>query len=136
LKTDAEQAAMRVPGVNTVIDKVEVLPPSTMDDGLRSRVYFAIFNDPFMARYIQGGTFLWGHTHPFSSDRFLPLGPARFPGTEPVGTYPIHIIVKQGHVTLLGVVDSQNDKVRAGALAERELDSPDMENDLTIDIQQ
>ena len=31
----------------------------------------------------------------------------RFPGLQPFGTYPIHIIVKNGRTTLMGVVDSK-----------------------------
>ena len=38
------------------------------------------------------------------------LGGTRFPGMEPLGDFPIHIIVKNGHVTLEGVVNSQADK--------------------------
>jgi hyperosmotically inducible protein len=135
LKTDAEQAAKRVAGVTTVVDKVEVLVPSVTDDQLRSKLYYAIFNDPFIASYMSGGTLLWGHTHPFPSDRFLPLGPTRFPGTEPVGTYPIHIVVKQGRVALLGVVDSESDKTRAGILAQGVPGSLGVENELIVDTQ-
>jgi hypothetical protein len=29
---------------------------------------------------------------------------ARFPGMQPFGTYPIHIIVKNGRIMLLGVL--------------------------------
>jgi hyperosmotically inducible protein len=135
LRPDAEEAVRRVPGVNAVVDKVEILRTSMADEGLRARIYYAIFNDPFIANYMSGGTLLWGHTHAFVSDRLLPLGPMRFPGTEPVGTYPIHIIVKQGHVTLLGVVDSESDKIQAGVLAQKQLESFDVENELTVDIQ-
>lgn len=39
---------------------------------------------------------------------------ARFPGTQPFGTYPIHIIVNNGRKTLLGVVDNEADKTVAG----------------------
>ena len=35
---------------------------------------------------------------------------ARFPGMQPVGHYPIHIIVKNGRTTLLGVVDNAGDR--------------------------
>jgi hyperosmotically inducible protein len=36
---------------------------------------------------------------------------------EPLGDYPIHIIVKGGKITLLGVVDSEADKTVAGMRA-------------------
>ena len=63
----------------------------------------------------------------------LPFGPARFPGTEPAGSYPIHIIVKNGHVTLMGVVDTESDRTQAGFLARGVPGSFSVENELTID---
>ena len=36
---------------------------------------------------------------------------------EPAGDYPIHIIVQNGRVMLLGVVDNENDKTVAGLRA-------------------
>ena len=33
-----------------------------------------------------------------------------FPGMQPVGLYPIHIIVKNGRTMLLGVVDTAADR--------------------------
>ena len=35
---------------------------------------------------------------------------SRFPGMQPFGTYPIHIIVNNGRTTLMGVVDSEMDR--------------------------
>jgi hypothetical protein len=59
---------------------------------------------------------LWGHRHPFSSGlHAFTTGP--FPGMEPAGDYPIHIIVKSGRITLLGVVDNETDKNVAGIKA-------------------
>jgi len=49
--------------------------------------------------------------------RFSRDGHDRFPGMEPLGDYPIHIIVKGGKITLLGVVDSEADKTVAGMRA-------------------
>ena len=60
-------------------------------------------------------------------------GPMPFPGTEPVGRYPIHIIVKAGHVILLGVVDSESDKEQAGCLAREVPGSFSVENDLAVE---
>ena len=116
LKRDAVRAVKRVPGVDDVVDKVEELPVSQNDDELRWKTYYAIYRDPFLSRYAPGGGALWGHRHPFDP-AFHPLGPARFPGMEPLGDYPIHIIVKNGKITLLGVVDSEADKTVAGMRA-------------------
>src|SRR5919198_3282328 len=116
LKTDAERAVRRVAGVDTVNDQIEVLPVSPNDDNLRWQTYYAIYRDPFLSKYAPGGGLLWGHRHPFPGT-FLPLGPSRFPGTEPAGDYPIHIIVKDGRITLMGVVDNESDKNVAGMRA-------------------
>ncbi len=60
LKQDAERAVKRVPGVDTVQDTVEQLPPSQSDDEIRWRVYYAIYNDPFLSKYAPGAAMLWG----------------------------------------------------------------------------
>ncbi len=80
LKSDAEKAVKRIEGVESVKNNIEVLPPSPMDDQLRRAEYHAIFGDDRLFRY-------------------------------GLGAVPsIHIIVKGGHVTLVGVVDNQSDK--------------------------
>jgi hyperosmotically inducible protein len=118
LKSDAVRAVKRVAGVDVVNDQIEELPVSMNDDELRWQAYYAIYRDPFLSRYAPGGGMLWGHRHPFGSGTLFPMGPSRFPGSEPAGDYPIHIIVNQGHITLLGVVDNQNDKTVAGMRAQ------------------
>ncbi len=81
LKKDAEEAVKRIPGVEQVINKIEVLPLSPMDDQIRMAEYKAIYGDPTLStRY---------------GFRAIP---------------PVHIIVKNGHVTLEGVVANQMDK--------------------------
>jgi hyperosmotically inducible protein len=81
LKSDAEKAVKRVEGVSQVINNIEVLPLSPMDDQIRRAVYGAIYGDPAL------------------SDRY---------GFRAVPS--IHIIVRNGHVTLEGVVANQMDK--------------------------
>ena len=63
----------------------------------------------------------------------MPLGPSRFPGTEPAGDYPIHIIVKNGRITLLGVVDNDSDKTVAGMRARSVSGSFGVDNELMVD---
>jgi hyperosmotically inducible protein len=80
LKSDAENAVKHIEGVEKVDNQIEVLPPSPMDDGLRRRLFRAIYQYPPLQKY--------------------ELGVQK----------PIRIIVKNGHVTLEGVVDSDADK--------------------------
>src|ERR1700719_788319 len=80
LKSDAEAAVKRIEGVERVINEIEVLPPSPMDNSIRVAEYRAIYGDPALStRY--------GY-------RSLP---------------PIHIIVKNGHVILEGAVANKTD---------------------------
>ena len=87
LKTDAERAVKKVPGVTQVVNEIKVLPLSPMDDRIRFAEYHAIFRFAGLYRYAMGAN------------------PS------------IRIIVENGHVTLVGVVDNQADKNMAGIRA-------------------
>ncbi len=80
LKSDAEAAVNSSEGVATVDNNIEVLPPSPNDDQIRRAVYRAIYGSDALSRY----------------------------GVQAVPS--IHIVVKNGHVTLEGVADSEADK--------------------------
>ena len=87
LKSDAQNAIKHIEGVDQVVNKIEILPASPMDDGLRLRLFRAIYGFPSLEKY--------------------DLGVQK----------PIRIIVNNGHVTLEGVVDSDADKNTAGIRA-------------------
>ena len=131
LKQDAEHAVRRAPGVDQVIDQIEELPVSISDDELRWKAYYAIYRDPFLSRYAPGGGLLWG-SHRLYGPGFHGMGFSHFPGMEPAGDYPIHIIVKNGHVTLLGVVDNESDKNVAGMKARQVPGVFNVENELQV----
>jgi hyperosmotically inducible protein len=133
LKKDAVRAAKRAPGVDQVIDKIEELPVSQMDDEVRWKTYYAIYRDPFLSRYAPGGGLLWGHRHPFGAGFHGGLGGTRFPGMEPLGDYPIHIVVKGGRVILLGVVDNESDKTVAGIRAREVPGTFAVDNELVVE---
>lgn len=86
-KQDAESRAKRVKGVESVINNIEVLPLVSSDSRLRRVLYRTIFSTAGMWRYRMG------------------VNPS------------IHIIVNNGHVTLVGVVSSEQDKELAGIKA-------------------
>ena len=87
LKDDAGKAVKQIRGVESVDNQIEVLPPSPMDDQIRRAEFRAIYSQPNLQMY---------------SVRSVP---------------PIHIIVKNGHVTLEGVVATEADKNVAGIAA-------------------
>jgi hyperosmotically inducible protein len=78
-KSDAEKAVKHVEGVTHVVNNITVLPLSRFDDQTRRAEYRAIFGDSQLSRYSMGA---------------IPS---------------IHIIVKNGHVTLTGFVGNQMD---------------------------
>jgi len=84
LKSDAENAVKRIEGVEKVVNNIEVLPTSINDDQIRRAAYRAIYGNDVLSQY---------------QLRAVP---------------PIHIIVKNGHITLEGVVARQMDKQIAG----------------------
>jgi hyperosmotically inducible protein len=83
LKSDAENVVKRIEGVTRVVNNIEALPTSMMDDRIRRAVYRAIYGNSVLSPY---------------QLRAVP---------------PIHIIVKNGHVTLEGVVAREMDKTIA-----------------------
>ena len=126
LKSAATQAVKRVSGVDDVTNSIALLPASQNDDRIRWATFYRIYTDDFLSRYAPGGAM---------GARYDARQFARFPGMQPYGTYPIHIIVKGGRTTLLGIVDSESDKTLAGFRA-REVDGVfGVENELLVDKQ-
>jgi hyperosmotically inducible periplasmic protein len=91
-----------MPGVKDVIDKVTIAPVSNYDDRLRIRAARAIYRDPALSKYA--------------------IDPAR----------PIRIIVDNGHVTLVGAVNSAMDKQIAGMRAGQLFGAFSVENKLEV----
>jgi BON domain len=88
LKSNAVKAVRAIEGVKSVEDRIEVLPLSPADNRIRLAEYRAIYNAPNLHKY---------------AIQAVP---------------PIHIVVKAGRVTLIGVVDNQGDKTTADLRAQ------------------
>jgi len=86
-RKDAERRVARIEGVDRVINNIQVLPVSGFDDSIRARTYRAIFRSGSLYRYAMGAN------------------PS------------IHIIVRNGNVTLEGVVSSTMDSQLANIAA-------------------
>jgi len=82
-KADMGNFLARVRGVAALQNNLEVLPVSNFDDRLRFQLARAIYGDPYFLHY---------------ANQAMP---------------PIHIVVKNGHVTLEGVVASTMDRSKA-----------------------
>jgi hyperosmotically inducible protein len=123
LRADAEMAVKRAPGVLEVANKIEVLPASLNDDRIRWATYYRIYTDDFLSRYAPGGVFqVWRE---IQDER-------HFPGMQPIGRYPIHIVVKNGKTMLLGVVDTATDQRLAEVRAREVTGVFEVENSLTV----
>ncbi len=102
LKPDAERAVKKVEGVEKVINNIDVLPPGPLDQQLRTQVYQAIYQYGPLFKY------------------------ANMPNP------PIHIIVRNANVTLVGVVDTETDKGLVSMRAKQVPDALNVTNDLRV----
>ncbi len=103
LKGDAKRVVQKVAGVEEVVNKIEVLPLSNFDDRIRLATFRAIYRQPGLDRLA------------------LQVVP------------PIHIIVKNGNVTLEGVVPTKGDATRAFIAANGVFGVFSVTNNLRID---
>jgi len=102
LKSAAESAVKGVKGVEQVKNEIEVLPLSSNDDRIRASVYQRIYSNPALSKYTSNR----GGPSRFASPARAALGITNDP---PIGYHSIRIIVKNGEVTLYGVVDNSFD---------------------------
>ncbi len=103
LKSDAENSVKHIEGVEKVVNNIEVLPTSINDDRIRRAAYRRIYGNSVLSTY---------------QLRAVP---------------PIHIIVKNGHITLEGAVASKMDKQIAGVQANSVSGAFSVTNNLRVD---
>ncbi len=103
LKSDAAAVVRRIPGVESVVNRIQVLPVSEFDDGIRLATARAIYGYGPLQRYALGA---------------LPQ---------------IHIIVDNGHVTLVGTVLNSMDKTLVYMQANQVPGVFSVQNDLQIE---
>jgi hyperosmotically inducible protein len=103
IKSDAEKAVKQIEGVERVNNQIEVLPVSSNDDGIRRAVYRAIYGTAGLDRY----------------------------GLQAVP--PIHIVVKNGNVSLEGAVGTEMDKNLVGMKANGVSGVFSVRNNLQVD---
>lgn len=104
LKSDAGNVVKHIEGVTNVVNNIEVLPLSPNDDEIRRATYRAIYGDSAL------------------SSRY---------GFRAVPS--IHILVKNGHVVLEGVVANQADKNIAGIRAQGVPGAFSVDNQLRVE---
>lgn len=125
LKSSAENVVKKIKGVERVENNIEVLPVSPNDDRIRAAVYRRIYGYPALQRYTsnRGPTARW---------RSLTARTMGITNDPPIGYHAIHIIVKNGNVTLKGVVDNSSDAAMAEMMANTTPGVFSVTNDLQI----
>lgn len=102
-RDDAARRVARIEGIERVINKIQVLPLSSLDDSIRIRTYRTVFGTSGLYRYALGAN------------------PS------------IHIIVNHGHMTLEGVVANEMDKQLAYMAASSVPDVFSVSNNLRVE---
>lgn len=102
-KSDAGRSVKRIPGVNHVINEIEVLPLGSFDDSIRVRLYQTLSRSGGLSRY------LW------------PVNPS------------VRLVVDRGHVELEGFVASRGDYNTMNILANGVSGVFSVKNNLIVD---
>lgn len=102
-KSDAGRSVKRIPGVNSVINEIEVLPLGSFDDSIRARLYQTLSRSGGLSRY------LWT------------LNPS------------VRLIVDRGHVSLEGFVANRGDYNAMNILANGVSGVFSVTNNLVVD---
>lgn len=124
LKSSAENVTKKIEGVKQVVNEIEVLPLSPNDDRIRALTYAKIYRNTWLSRYTNNR----GGGRVYSPVRAT-MGITNDP---PIGWHAIHIIVKNGNIRLVGVVDTSNDLAMAEMQARQVPGAFTVENDLIV----
>lgn len=124
LKSSAENVTKKIEGVGQVVNEIEVLPLSPNDDRIRALTYAKIYRNTWLSRYTSNR----GGGRAYSPVRAT-MGITNDP---PIGWHAIHIIVKNGNIRLVGVVDTSGDLAMAEMQARQVPGAFTVENDLIV----
>jgi len=122
LKREAESMVKEALKADVVND-IQILPTSSFDDRIRWEAYRRIYTDDIASRYVSGGEM---------EVRYEVLDMRLFPGMEPYGTYPVHIIVKDRKLHLIGLLDTDLDKTQVLHRARQVLNTTGLEDAVMV----
>lgn len=108
LKARVDRVAKEGAGIDTVVNRLEVLPALPSDDAVRVRTYVAIYGSSALSRYAPGGGGFdsLGELRELETAGTFGLDAS----TQFRGPHPIHIIVSGNRVQLFGEVGSAQDR--------------------------
>lgn len=131
VKSEAGNVLKKIPGVAGIDNQIQVLPYSPNDDRIRVEVYNRIYTQPALRIYNANQGTIRSALGPGGGSA------ARMSGSivnyPPRGFHAIHIIVKNGHVILYGVVNRDSDKSIAGIQANSAPGAFSVDNDLVVE---
>jgi hyperosmotically inducible periplasmic protein len=130
LKSSAANVLKGIPGVESVDNQIEVLPNSPNDDRIRASVYNRIYTQPSLRKYNANQGTVAQAMGP--GGRSVALMAGGITNDPPRGFHAIHIIVKNGNVTLYGVVNNATDEAIAGIQANTAPGVFSVDNDLIV----
>jgi hyperosmotically inducible protein len=130
LKSSAANVLKNIPGVESVDNQIEVLPNSPNDDRIRASVYNRIYTQPSLRKYNANQGTVAQAMGP--GGRSVAMMAGGITNDPPRGFHAIHIIVKNGNVTLYGVVNNAMDEAIAGIQANSAPGVFSVDNDLIV----
>jgi hypothetical protein len=122
LKREAESMVRRAVRAD-IVNQIEILPSSSYDDRIRWDAFQRIYSDQIASKYVPGGE---------QAVRYELMDMRLFPGMEPYGTYPVHIVVKNRTMRLIGVLDNDLDKTQVLFRARQVLDTKGVEDAVVV----
>ena len=125
LKDDAGRAVKSIKGVESVDNQIEVLPLSPNDDRVRAAVYNRIYTAPTLRMYN-------ANQGQLGRGRSVARMAGGITADPPIGFHAIHIIVKNGNVSLYGVVNNSSDVAVAGMQANSAPGAFSVDNNLMV----
>ena len=120
-----------IPGVESVDNQIEVLPNSPNDDRIRASVYNRIYTQPSLRKYNANQGSVAQAMGP--GGRSVALMAGGITNNPPLGYHAIHIIVKNGNVTLYGAVLNDMDSAIAEVQANTAPGAFQINNNLVIE---
>ena len=130
LKSSAANVLKGIEGVESVDNQIEVLPTSPNDDRIRAAVYNRIYTQPSLRKYNANQGSVAQAMGP--GGRSVALMAGGITNDPPRGFHAIHIIVKNGNVTLYGAVNNQTDAAIAYMQANSAPGVFSVDNDLIV----
>ncbi len=130
LRSSAANVLKGIEGVESVDNQIEVLPTSPNDDRIRAAVYNRIYTQPSLRKYNANQGSIAQALGP--GGRSVALMAGGITNDPPRGFHAIHIIVKNGNVTLYGAVNNQTDAAIAYMQANSAPGVFSVDNDLVV----